>query len=73
MGYQQALEQTIGVPFTEENSVSVLRNGDEIFPAMLEAISNAKETISFLTFVYWKGEIADKFAELFAKKKPKKV
>lgn len=68
MGYQQALEQTIGVPFTEENSVSVLRNGDEIFPAMLEAISNAKETISFLTFVYWKGEIADKFAELFAKK-----
>ncbi|HAW80690.1 MAG TPA: cardiolipin synthase B [Balneola sp.] len=68
MGYQQALEQTIGVPFTEENSVSVLRNGDEIFPAMLEAISNAKEKISFLTFVYWKGEIADKFAELFAKK-----
>jgi len=68
MGYQQALEQTIGVPFTEENSVSVLRNGDEIFPTMLEAISNAKETISFLTFVYWKGEIADKFAELFAKK-----
>jgi cardiolipin synthase len=35
---------------------------------MLEAISNAKETISFLTFVYWKGNIADEFAQLFAKK-----
>jgi cardiolipin synthase len=68
MGYQQALEQTIGVPFTEGNSVTVLKNGDEIFPAMLEAISNAKETISFLTFVYWKGNIADEFAQLFAKK-----
>ena len=68
MGYQQALEQTIGVPFTEGNSVTVLKNGDEIFPAMLEAISNAEESISFLTFVYWQGNIADNFAELFAKK-----
>ncbi|XWN36483.1 MAG: phospholipase D-like domain-containing protein [Balneola sp.] len=68
MGYQQALEQTIGVPFTEGNSVTVLKNGDEIFPAMLQAISEAQDSISFLTFVYWKGEIADEFAELFSKK-----
>lgn len=68
MGYQQALEQTIGVPFTEGNSVTVLKNGDEIFPAMLEAVSKAEKSISFLTFVYWQGEIADKFAEVFSKK-----
>ncbi|MFY0685257.1 MAG: cardiolipin synthase B [Balneola sp.] len=68
MGYQQALEQTIGVPFTEGNSVTILKNGDEIFPAMLQAISDAQHSISFLTFVYWKGDIADKFAKLFAEK-----
>lgn len=68
MGYQQALEQTIGVPFTEGNSVKILKNGDEIFPAMLKAISDSESTISFLTFVYWQGEIAKKFAEALSQK-----
>lgn len=68
MGYQQALEQTIGVPFTEGNSVTVLKNGDEIFPSMKDAVSKAQESISFLTFVYWQGDIAVEFAELFSKK-----
>lgn len=68
MGYQQALEQTIGVPFTEGNSVTVLKNGDEIFPSMKEAVSKAQKSISFLTFVYWQGNIAVEFAELFSKK-----
>lgn len=68
MGYKQALEQTIGVPFTEGNSVKVLKNGDEIFPAMKGAISKAQQSISFLTFVYWQGDIANEFAELFSKK-----
>lgn len=68
MGYQTALEQTIGTPFTEGNKVTILKNGDQIFPAMLEAISSAEKEISFLTFVYWQGDIADQFAEAFAKK-----
>ena len=68
MGYQQALEQTIGVPFTEGNSVTVLKNGDEIFPSMKDAVSKAQRSISFLTFVYWQGKIAVEFAELFSKK-----
>ena len=38
-------------------------DGDQIFPAMLEAISTARSYIDFLTFVYWDGEIADQFAE----------
>ncbi|WP_018128481.1 phospholipase D-like domain-containing protein [Balneola vulgaris] len=68
MGYQETLEQTIGVPFTKGNSVTVLKNGDEIFPAMLEAIDQAQHSISFLTFVYWQGDVANKFANLFCKK-----
>ena len=35
---------------------------------MLQAISEAQEKISFLTFVYWKGDVAEKFADAFAKK-----
>src|SRR3954454_5718373 len=61
---RRALEGVIGVPATEGNVIDVLRNGDQIFPAMLEAIESAEHTIDFLTFVYWKGEIGKRFAEL---------
>lgn len=68
MDNQQVLEQTIGIPFSEGNSVSVLKNGDQIFPAMLDAIQSSGSSIDFLTFVYWKGDIAIKFAEALSKK-----
>jgi cardiolipin synthase len=62
------LEQTVGIPFTHDNSVEVLKNGDEIFPAMLTAIENATQSVDFLTFVYWEGNIAEKFAEALSEK-----
>lgn len=62
------LEQTVGIPFTHDNTVEVLKNGDEIFPAMLTAIENATQSVDFLTFVYWEGYIADKFAEALSEK-----
>lgn len=60
---RRTLEGVIGVPATEGNRLDVLRNGDEIFPAMLEAIAGAQHTIDFLTFVYWQGQIGTWFAE----------
>jgi cardiolipin synthase len=60
---RRALEGVIGVPATEGNRIDVLRNGDEIFPAMLKAIDEAKHTVDFLTFVYWSGSIGTKFAK----------
>ena len=44
------------------NRIELLENGVEIFPAMLEAIEQAKESINFLTYVYWTGEIARRMA-----------
>ena len=63
---RRTLEGVIGVPATEGNRLEVLRNGDEIFPAMLEAIDGAEHTIDLLTFVYWEGEIGTRFAESLA-------
>jgi cardiolipin synthase A/B len=59
---RRRLEVVIGTPFTEGNTVTVLRNGDRIFPAMLEAIRSAEHTVDLMTFVYWRGEIAVEFA-----------
>ena len=61
--YRRVLEGLVGVPATEGNEITVLRNGDEIFPAMLDAIREATETVDFMTFVYWTGDIAVAFAE----------
>jgi len=59
---RRTLEGVIGVPATEGNCVDVLRNGDEIFPSMWEAIEAAEHTIDFLTFVYWTGDVGREFA-----------
>jgi cardiolipin synthase len=64
--YRRVLEGLLGVPATEGNRVDVLRNGDEIFPAMLEAIGKARRTIDLLTFVYWEGQIGRDFAHALA-------
>ena len=61
--YRRALEGLLGTPATEGNTIDVLRDGIEIFPAMLEAIEGAQRTVDLLTFVYWQGEIAERFAD----------
>ena len=66
--YRTRLEATLGIPFTAGNRVRVLRNGVEIFPAMLEAVRSARRSIEFLTFVYWSGDIAVKFATALAER-----
>ena len=60
---RRSLECLVGVHFTEGNAITVLRNGDEIFPAMLEAIRKAQHTVDLMTFVYWKGRPAQQFAD----------
>jgi len=48
------------------NSADILQNGDEFFPALLESIRTAEETIHFETYVWWSGDICDEVAEAFA-------
>ncbi|WP_225821473.1 phospholipase D-like domain-containing protein [Streptomyces naphthomycinicus] len=63
---RRRLERLIGVAATEGNELLPLRNGDEIFPAMLGAIRSARHTIDMMTFVYWRGQIARDFAAALA-------
>ncbi|WP_344362381.1 phospholipase D-like domain-containing protein [Streptomyces gobitricini] len=63
---RRRLECLIGAAATEGNQVLRLRNGDEIFPAMLRAIRGAEHTIDMMTFIYWRGEIAREFAGALA-------
>jgi cardiolipin synthase A/B len=55
-------------PLREGNRVTVLKNGCEIFPAMLDAIRAAERTVDFATYVYWTGSIAPEFADALAER-----
>ncbi len=59
--FERLLESLTGTPVTGGNAVTVLRNGCQIFPAMLEQIRAAEHTIDFATYVYWTGSIAEDF------------
>jgi len=63
---RRRLEALLGIPASEGNELTLLKNGDQIFPSMLAAIRSAERTIDFLTFVYWKGDIAQDFAQALA-------
>ncbi|WP_405776805.1 phospholipase D-like domain-containing protein [Streptomyces sp. NBC_00859] len=63
---RRRLERLIGIAATEGNELVPLRNGDEIFPAMLDAVRTAEHTIDLMTFVYWRGQIARDFATALA-------
>ncbi|MFJ4466862.1 phosphatidylserine/phosphatidylglycerophosphate/cardiolipin synthase family protein [Streptomyces sp. NPDC089424] len=65
---RRRLERLIGVAATEGNELVALRNGDQIFPAMLESIRSAEHTIDMMTFVYWRGSIARDFAAALAER-----
>lgn len=66
--YKKFIESYVNSPIRRNNHVTILTNGDEIFPSMLASISEAKTSISFLTYVYWRGDIADQFATALASK-----
>jgi cardiolipin synthase A/B len=61
--FLRALEALTGAPVSLGNDLSVLFNGDEIFPVLLETIGAARRTLNLLTFVYWRGEIAVQVAD----------
>ncbi len=57
------LESTCQTHLEHGNRVDILTNGDRFYPAMLEAIGQARETISMECYIFKRGEIADRFIE----------
>ena len=57
----------VGAPVEPGDRYEVLRNGDEVFPPMLEAVRQAKRRISFESFIYEDGVVGDQFTSEFVK------
>lgn len=61
--FPAALGPLLGADFTGGNRVQVLANGDAFFPAMLQAIRDAKSTITLETYIWAPGKISDAFID----------
>lgn len=61
--FQREMSVLLGPAIVPGNRIEDLQNGDEIFPAMLEAIRAATRTITFETYIYWSGDIGERFAQ----------
>lgn len=60
--FLRAMGVLLGPAIEHGNAVQHLENGDRIFPAMLDTIRSAQRTITFETYIYWSGKVADEFA-----------
>jgi cardiolipin synthase len=61
--FAQTTGSLLGASYLPGNKVTALNDGSEIFPAMLAAIRNAKRTITFETYVFSEGVVAQQFVD----------
>ena len=66
--FRREMAVLLGPAILPGNHVVDLENGDEIFPAMLTAIREAKKTISFETYIYWEGQVGQMFADALSER-----
>lgn len=66
--FRREMGVLLGPGIVPGNVVTDLENGAEIFPAMLEAIRGAQKTITFETYIYWSGDIGQKFADALSER-----
>ena len=50
-------------PLRTGNSVGLHLDADEIFPAMLEAVDQARTSVDFLTYIFKSGRVASEFVD----------
>jgi cardiolipin synthase len=61
--FMRAAEAITSSPIAYGNKADILINGDNIFPAYIDAIRSAEKTVNLLSYVYWHGEIAREVAD----------
>ena len=66
--FRREMSVLLGPAIVHGNKVTALQNGKEIFPAMLLAIRSAQTSITFETFIYWSGEIGEKFSQALSER-----
>jgi len=64
----QTMHALTGADLSVGNRIDILKNGVQIFPAMLSAVRAARKTINLEFYIFWDGDIGRTFAEAFAER-----
>ncbi|WP_245436612.1 phospholipase D-like domain-containing protein [Methylobacterium sp. V23] len=59
----QAVRRITALPLQAGNRIAPLRNGDAVYPAMLEAIGKARHSIALSSYIFRKDEIGCAFLD----------
>ena len=65
---ERAYARATGAPLIGGNSVRLLRDADENYPAWLESIRSARRTIHFESYIIHEDEVGREFADALASK-----
>jgi cardiolipin synthase A/B len=57
--FSTALATLVGAPVEKGGTITILNNGDEFLPALLQSINDAKRTINFSVYVWSAGAFSD--------------
>jgi cardiolipin synthase len=57
--FATALATIVGAPVEHGGTITLLNNGDQFVPALLEAIGQAERTINFAVYIWSEGEFSD--------------
>ncbi len=66
--FRTTMAGATGMPLVAGNRVEIYNNGDQFYPAMLEAIESARLSVTMEQYIFWDGEVGRRFAEAFAEK-----
>src|SRR5690349_15383505 len=66
--FVRVLESTCLVTLTDGNRIEILTNGSTFYPAMLDAIRSARETINMECYIFKQGKIGSQFIDALAER-----
>jgi cardiolipin synthase A/B len=66
--FERVVSVAFGPALIRGNRTRALVNGGRIFPAMLEAIRGARQTITFEMYIFAEGEVGEAFTEAFVER-----
>lgn len=66
--FRATMAGATGMPLVGGNRVQIYNNGDEFYPAMLDAIESARLSITMEQYIFWDGQVGRRFAEAFSEK-----
>lgn len=65
---KSVIEKILGIPFTEDNYVRLLKSGEETFQAIFDSAADAKEIICIEFYIFNDDDTGRKFAKLLKEK-----